>query len=150
MLRHEKALKILAEGTVIPATPLALDENRQFDEKQQKILTRYYLEAGSGGIATAVHSTQFEIRDPEVNLFESVLKTVSSVIDEYETETGKIIIKIAGVCGKTDQAVDEAKLAKKYGYDAVLLSPGGLNDLSEDEMVERTKAVASQIGRAHV
>lgn len=145
MLRHEKALKILAEGTVIPATPLALDENRQFDEKQQKILTRYYLEAGSGGIATAVHSTQFEIRDPEVNLFESVLKTVSSVIDEYETETGKIIIKIAGVCGKTDQAVDEAKLAKKYGYDAVLLSPGGLNDLSEDEMVERTKAVASQM-----
>ena len=113
MLRHEKALKILAEGTVIPATPLALDENRQFDEKQQKILTRYYLEAGSGGIATAVHSTQFEIRDPKVNLFESVLKTVSSVIDEYETETGKIIIKIAGVCGKTDQAVDEAKLATR-------------------------------------
>ncbi len=59
MNRHEQALKILAAGTVIPATPLALDENRCFDEKRQRLLTRYYLEAGAGGIATAVHSTQF-------------------------------------------------------------------------------------------
>ncbi len=145
MDRHAKALEILAGGTVIPATPLALDANRQFDEKQQRLLTRYYLEAGSGGIATAVHSTQFEIRDPEVNLFETVLKTVSSVIDEYEAETGKVIVKVCGVCGKADQAVREAKLAKSYGYDAVLLSPGGLKDLSEADMIERTKAVAAEM-----
>jgi hypothetical protein len=43
---------------------------------------------------------------------------------------------------KKEQAVKEAEIAKKYGYDAVLLSPGGLNSLSEDELVERTKAVA--------
>ncbi len=145
MDRHVEALKILAGGTVIPATPLALDENRQFDEAQQRLLTRYYLEAGAGGIATAVHSTQFEIRDPEVNLFETVLSTVSSVIDDYEKETGKVIVKVCGVCGKADQAVAEAKLAKKYGYDAVLLSPGGLKDLSEADMVERTKAVAAEM-----
>ena len=65
--RHEEAMKILAAGTVIPATTLALDEDRKFDETHQRLLTRYYLEAGSGGVATAVHSTQFEIRDPKYN-----------------------------------------------------------------------------------
>jgi len=145
MDRHEKALAILKAGTVIPATPLALDENRQFDEKQQRFLTRYYLEAGSGGIATAVHSTQFEIRDPEVNLFETVIATVSDEIDRYEAETGKTIVKICGVCGKVEQALSEVAIAKKYGYDAVLLSPGGLKDLTEDEMIERTRKVAAEM-----
>ncbi len=142
MDRHQKALQILKAGTVIPATPLALDENRKFDEYSQRLLMKYYLNCGVGGIATAVHSTQFEIRDPEVNLFEPILKLVSDEIADFESKTGKVIVKVAGVCGKTEQAVKEAKLAKKYGYDAVLLSPGGLNDLSEQELIERTKAVA--------
>ena len=142
MDRHLKALEILKLGTVIPATPLALDENRRFDEYSQRLLMKYYLNCGVGGIATAVHSTQFEIRDPEVNLFEPILKLVSDEIDAFENKTGRVIVKVAGVCGKTEQAVKEATLAKKYGYDAVLLSPGGLNSLSEDELVKRTKAVA--------
>lgn len=142
MDRHEKALQILKSGTIIPATPLALDENRNFDEYSQRLLMKYYLNCGVGGIATAVHSTQFEIRDPEVNLFEPILKLVSDEITDYENKTGKVIVKVAGCCGKTEQAVKEAELAKKYGYDAVLLSPGGLNDLSEDELIERTRAVA--------
>lgn len=141
---RELALKILHEGTVIPATPLVLDENRNFDEQGQKRLVRYYLEAGSGGIATAVHSTQFEIRDEKVNLFEKVLKTVSETIDEYEKETGKTIVKVAGVCGDTEQAVKEAKIIKSYGYDAVLLSPIGAEN-TEDGMIARAKAVASEI-----
>lgn len=143
MDRHLKALEILKAGTVIPATPLALDENRNFDEYSQRLLMKYYLNCGVGGIATAVHSTQFEIRDPEVNLFEPILKLVSDEITDYENKTGKVIVKVAGVCGKAEQAVKEAELAKKYGYDAVLLSPGGLNALSEEELIERTKAVAS-------
>ena len=141
--RHIKALEILKSGTVIPATPLALDENRNFDEYSQRLLMKYYLNCGVGGIATAVHSTQFEIRDPEVNLFEPILKLVSDEIADFENKTGKVIVKVAGVCGKTEQAVKEAELAKKYGYDAVLLSPGGLNDLPESELIERTKAVAA-------
>lgn len=140
-----EALDILHRGTVIPATPLALDENRQFDEARQRLLTRYYLEAGAGGIATAVHSTQFEIRDPEVNLFETVLKTVASEIAAYEAETGKTVVRIAGVCGKIEQAVAEARLAREIGYDAVLLSPGGLGDCDEAYLVERTKAVAAEM-----
>ena len=142
MTRHVLALKKLQEGTVIPATPLALTKDRQLDEKGQRLLMNYYLHSGVGGIATAVHTTQFEIRKPEIALFEPLLKLVSSEIDAYEKKTGKVIVKVAGVCGPIEQAVAEAKLAKKYGYDAVLLSPGGLNTLSEDEMIERTKAVA--------
>lgn len=143
MNRHEKALEILSAGTVIPATPLVLDADRHFDPEGQKFLTEYYLEAGVGGIATAVHSTQFEIRDPEFDLFEPVLKCVSETIDEYEQRTGKVIIRIAGVCGKDEQAVREARLAAKYGYDAVLLSPGGLSDYSEDMLIARTEKVAA-------
>lgn len=143
MDRRSKAIEILKAGTVIPATPLALTAERKFDEASQRRLTRYYLEAGAGGIATAVHSTQFEIRDPKINLFETVIKTVSSVIDSFEAQTGKTVVKVCGVCGVTKQAVYEAQLAKECGYDAVLLSPGGLGDFDEEYMIERTKAVAA-------
>ncbi len=142
MDRHIEALKVLKAGTVIPATPLALTEDRKFDEESQRLITRYYLEAGAGGIATAVHSTQFEIRLPEFNLFETVISAVSDEIDKYEKETGKAIVKVCGVCGKTEQAVSEAEIAKRLGFDAVLLSPGGLNDKDEDYLIERAKAVS--------
>lgn len=145
MSRHEKALRILKKGTVIPATPLALDDNYKFDEKTARTLMRYYLSCGVGGIATAVHSTQFEIRDKGIDLFEQVLKLVAEEIDYYETQTGNTIVRICGVCGPIEQAVNEAKLALSYGYDAVLLSPGGLNHLSESDMLLRTKAVANEI-----
>ena len=102
----------------------------------------YYLNCGVGGIATAVHTTQFEIREPEINLFEPVLKIVSEEIDKFEEKNNTVIVKVAGVCGPTEQAVKEAELAKKYGYDAVLLSPGGLNAYPESYLIERAKAVA--------
>lgn len=142
MDRHKKALEILKSGTVIPATPLALDENRKIDEAGVRLLMKYYLNSGVGGIATAVHTTQFEIRKPEVGLFEPILGIVSDEIAKYEEQNNKVIVKVAGVCGPVEQAVKEAELAKKYGYDAVLLSPGGLNHFSEDELVFRTQEVA--------
>lgn len=145
MNRHEKALAILHEGTVIPATPLAIDENRRLDEKTQRRLMRYYLACGVGGIATAVHTTQFEIRRPEHALFEPILRIVAEEIDRFEEKGGKTIVRVCGVCGETAQAVAEAKLAKQYGYDAVLLSPGGLGHLSEAELIERTRAVAAEM-----
>ncbi len=142
MDRHTEALKILKAGTVIPATPLALDENRRFDEQRQRLITRYYLEAGAGGVATAVHSTQFAIRDPRYGLFGTVISTVSDEIGKFEKETGKAIVRVSGVCGKTEQAVSEAETAKRLGFDAVLLSPGGLSDKSEDYLLERAEAVS--------
>ena len=86
MTRTEKALKILHEGTVIPANPLALDENRKFDEHRQRALVRYYLDSGVGGLAVAVHTTQFEIRDPKHNLLETVLTVAVDEARKYEKD----------------------------------------------------------------
>ena len=143
MDRHEKALEILHNGTVIPAIPLVLDQNRKFAPLGQRRLVRYYLEAGAGGVAAAVHTTQFEIRDPEFDLLRPVLETVAEELDDFEKTSGKTLVRIAGVCGETPQARQEALLAKELGYDAILLSPGGLNHLSEEEMLQRTEEVAA-------
>lgn len=140
----KKDLKsLLHEGTVIPAHPLALNFNREIDEDKQRQLTRYYIASGAGGIAIGVHSTQFEIRDPEVNLFETVLKWASEEIDKANIK--RPFIKVAGICGPTDQAVAEAEIALKYGYDIGLLSMGGLKAWTEQEILDRVKAVASVI-----
>ena len=140
---REKALTLLRSGTVIPAVPLCLDAERQFDEAAQRRLIRYYLHAGAGGLAVAVHTTQFEIRKPEINLLEPVLRAAYEEAKKFEAATGKTVILVAGACGPVGQAVREAKLASAIGYDAALLSPGGLAAFDEDYLVERTKAVAA-------
>ena len=145
MGRHEEALKILHGGTVIPAIPLVLDENRKFNEAGQRTLIRYYLDAGVGGLAVAVHTTQFEIRKPEVGLFEPVLRVTKEEMDAYEARTGKTLVRVAGACGEAEQACAEARTAKALGFDAVLLSPGGLAHRTEEELVERTHAVAAEM-----
>jgi len=130
-------------GTVIPAHPLALHEDRSIDQESQRLLTKYYIASGAGGIAVAVHSTQFEIRDPKINLFETVLKWASEEVDKAELQ--RPFLKIAGICGPTEQAVQEAKTALKYGYDIGLLSMGGLNDWTEKAILDRVRAVAAII-----
>lgn len=138
-----EAKKLLMDGAFIPAMPLVLDENRQFDEAGQRRLIRYYLAAGVDGIAAAVHTTQFAIRDPKINLFERVLRVAMEEIVAYRAQTGREILAVAGVCGPIEQAVAEATLVRSLGYDAALLSPGGLNDRSEEYLIERTRQVAS-------
>ena len=128
---------------MIPAVPLALDGQRRFDERRQRALIRYYLDCGVGGIAVAVHTTQFEIRKPEIGLFEPVLRVVSEEMEAYEQRTGRTLVRIAGACGPEAQAVAEAHIVRRYGFDAVLLSPGGLAALSEAQLVERTRQVAA-------
>jgi len=128
--------KRLAEGLVIPAHPLALTSARKLDERRQRGLTRYYLAAGAGGIAVGVHTTQFAIRDPKIGLYQPVLELAMEEAKKAD------IVKVAGVCGQTAQAVREAGLACRIGYDAVLLSMGGLSHLSTDELVEHARAVA--------
>lgn len=145
MTRQERALGKLREGTFIPAQPLALTKDRVIDEERQRLLTRYYLSSGVGGVAVAVHTTQFEIRDEKYNLLETVLRLAVEEIEAYEEKTGDVIVRVSGVCGPIHQAVQEAKLAKRLGYDAVLLSPGGLSHLSEEELLERSRAVAAII-----
>ncbi len=138
-----KILSLLHKGTVIPAHPLALDANRQLDEQRQRLLTRYYLAAGAGGIAVGVHTTQFEIRRPEYNLFEPVLRMAAEEVAKHKHSES--IIKVAGITGNTANALKEAELAAHYGYHLGLISMGGLNSLTEIELIERTKAVAAKI-----
>ncbi|WP_042146667.1 dihydrodipicolinate synthase family protein [Paucisalibacillus sp. EB02] len=135
--------KALLEGAVIPAHPLALTEDRKLDLQGQRALTRYYIEAGVGGIAVGVHTTQFEIRDPQFNLFEDVLRLAIEEI--VRANVPENFIKIAGICGPVEQALEEAAFAKEIGYDLGLLSMGGLSDLSEEALIERTKKVAAVI-----
>lgn len=132
--------KFLHEGTVIPAHPLALNGNKQLDEAAQRRLTQYYMAAGAGGIAVGVHTTQFEIRDPEHNLLEPVLRMAAEEVEKAQLD--RPFLKIAGVCGPTEQAVRETELARSLGYDLALLSNGGLSDYTEEELLERTRKVA--------
>lgn len=129
---------ILHEGTFIPAHPLALTEDLKIDEERQRNLTRYYINAGVGGIAIAVHTTQFEIRQPAFNLLEPVLAITADELSKSE----KPLIKVAGICGPTEQAVKEAHLAVKYGYDLGLVSLGGLNSWSDSALIEHVKIIA--------
>lgn len=126
----------LREGVVIPAHPLALTAERKLDERRQRALTRYYMAAGAGGVAVGVHTTQFEIRDPRFGLFEPVL---SLAMEELR---GKDAVKIAGLIGPTAQAVKEAELAARFGYDAGLLSLAALPEASTAELLDHARAVA--------
>jgi dihydrodipicolinate synthase/N-acetylneuraminate lyase len=135
-------LQQVRKGVAIPAQVLALDENRQFAPLYQRALTRYFIDSGVGGIAVGVHSTQFAIRDPKVGLFERVLSETSSFIDQWCQRTGKQILKVGGVCGKTEQAVKEAEFELANNYDAALLSLAALKDASIEEMLTHCKAVS--------
>lgn len=133
--------RALHEGVVIPAHPLALTAERELDETRQRALTRYYMAAGSGGIAVGVHSTQFEIRD--VGLYEPVLQMAAEEVERATLE--RPFLKIAGICGTTEQATAEARVAVSLGYDIGLVSMGGLKGWSETEHLERIKAIADII-----
>ena len=134
---------LLLKGTVIPAHPLALDTNRKLDEKHQRVLTRYYMDSGAGGIAVGVHTTQFEIRLPKYNLYEQVLRIASEEVKASKMK--RPFIKVAGITGPTDQAVREAQVARSLNYDIGLLSNGGLPDYTEEQLIERVSRVSEII-----
>jgi hypothetical protein len=135
----------LHRGVVIPALPLALNKDRKLDEKRQRALLRYYLDAGAGGVAVAVHTTQFEIRNPGVNLFEPLLGLAREEFDRFEVKGGKKVIRIAGVIGQTEQASREARLALSHNYHAALLSLSAFPDASNETILEHCRALADQI-----
>ncbi len=135
-----EVLALLRRGTVIPAHPLALDARRRLDPVRQRALTRYYLDAGAGGLAVGVHSTQFAIR--EVGLYEPVLQMAARTAREW-TEAPAVLI--AGLCGPTAQAVAEADIANGLGYHAGMLSLAAMKGASVDELVAHCAAVAARI-----
>lgn len=133
----------LHNGTVIPAHPLVLNQRLQLDEQRQRLLTRYYVASGAGGVAVGVHTTQFEIRKPEFNLLEPVLKLAAEEIERAVPD--RAFIKVAGIVGPLEAALREAELAVKYGYHLGLVSMGGLHTYTEKQLIQRAEKIAEVI-----
>ena len=141
----KQVLQLLRKGLVIPAHPLALTAERKLDERRQMALTRYYCDAGAGGIAVGVHTTQFAIRDPRIALFEPVLRLAVEAAREFERNSGTHLLKVAGICGQTTQAVREAAFARETGYDVGLLSLAAMPSASDDELLEHCRIIGQEI-----
>jgi hypothetical protein len=140
MAQRTQSLSILKRGTVIPAHPLALDAGRRLDRRRQRALSRYYVDAGAGGLAVGVHTTQFAIR--EAGLYEEVLALAAETARDW---TDRPLAMVAGLAGPTAQATAEAKTALSLGYDAGLLSLAAMKGRDTDALIEHCEAVAREI-----
>jgi dihydrodipicolinate synthase/N-acetylneuraminate lyase len=136
--------ELLRSGVVIPAHPLALTEQRTLDVRRQRALTRYYVAAGAGGVAVGVHTTQFAIRDSRFGLYRPVLELASETVDAaLATERGgSAFVKVAGICGRTAQAVSEAQVASALGYDVGLISLADWHHEPESDLLIHCREVA--------
>jgi dihydrodipicolinate synthase/N-acetylneuraminate lyase len=132
--------ELIRHGVAMPAHPLALTADRRLDERRQRALSRYYLDAGAGGLAVGVHTTQFAIRD--VGLYEPVLRLA---LDTARSWTSRPVVMVAGIAGRTSQAEREADVAVGLGYHAGLLSLAAMKGASEDELIAHCRAVAGRI-----
>ncbi|HEY2852219.1 MAG TPA: dihydrodipicolinate synthase family protein [Gemmatimonadaceae bacterium] len=133
----------LRSGVVIPAHPLALTARRTLDEERQRALTRYYVDAGAGGIALGVHTTQFAIRDSQFGLYRPVLELAAeTAAAALEQDPARAFVKVAGICGHTPQAVSEAQIAVALGYDVGLVSLGEWREESERELLLHCRELA--------
>jgi dihydrodipicolinate synthase/N-acetylneuraminate lyase len=132
----------LGVGLVIPAHPLALTAARSLDERRQAALTRYYCDAGAGGLAVGVHTTQFAIRDPTVGLLRPVFDLAARTVGDWRRD-GERPVMVAGVVGPTPQALAEAELAASLGYDTILVSLAALRDADNAHLVEHCRRLAA-------
>jgi dihydrodipicolinate synthase/N-acetylneuraminate lyase len=137
----------LQAGQVIPACPLMLLEDGRWSQRHQRAVVRYYAAAGAGGLAVGVHSTQFAIRDPQHALLERVLSLVAEELHSAtdSTPNQQPLVRIAGVCGEREQAIAEARLATRLGYQAGLLSLTAVSRRSEEEILEHCRRIAGEI-----
>ena len=136
---------ILRRGIVIPASPLALDGSRRLDERRQRALWRYYSAAGAGGVAVGVHTTQFAIRDPQIGLFRPLLALAADELSRLDQKRNEPLVRVAGVCGRTEQALAEAGLAREFGFHVGLLSLAAMRDAGDEAMLAHCRAVADVI-----
>lgn len=132
----------LLAGGVIPASPLALTPEREFDARHQRALFRYYAAAGAAGIAVGVHTTQFAIHEPEVGLYQPLLELAAEII---ATSDNPGLIKVAGLVGNTAQATREAEQAASLGFQCGLLSLAAFSGKTINEIIAHCKAVAEVI-----
>jgi Dihydrodipicolinate synthetase family len=135
----EAITELVRNGAVIPAHPLALDADRRLDHHRQRALSRYYIDAGAGGLAVGVHTTQFAVR--EAGLFVPVLRLAANTVADWAKHP---MVMIAGLCGRTAQALSEARTARELGYHAGLLNLAALQGASEDELIEHCQVLARE------
>ncbi len=133
-------MAVFRAGAVIPAHPLALDASRRLDPRRQRALTRYYVDAGSGGLAVGVHTTQFAVR--EAGLYGPVLELAAETAAGW---TDRSLFLVAGASGRAEQAAAEARVARSLGYHAVLLSLAALKGESEDALIGHCDTVAAEM-----
>lgn len=134
----------LQKGQVIPACPLTLHENGTWSERHQTAVVRYYMDAGAGGLAVGVHSTQFAIREPRYGLFRPILELAAQAITSW-IEPNRPFIRIAGLCGDTAQAVAEAETAVSLGYHAGLASLSAFRNRSDEDALAHCRRLAETI-----
>jgi hypothetical protein len=188
-------------GLVIPAHPLALTAARTLDERRQRALSRYYLDAGAGGLAVGVHTTEFAIHRLETGLYRPVLQLAMDVarnwpaasnsepastppsdahapgsapvpptggksaslssappLDIHVPEGRSALpasapplsppagpVMIAGIIGRTEQAVREAGLARELGYHIGLIGLGALKEASDAQLLDHVRQIARVI-----
>jgi dihydrodipicolinate synthase/N-acetylneuraminate lyase len=144
-LPNSEVVDSLRSGIVIPAHPLALTAERKLDERRQRALSRYYLDAGAGGLAVGVHTTQFAIREPQHGLLRPVLELAAETIREHEKKTGRRIVRVAGVCGQTEDALRDAELARELGYDLGLLNLSAFPDADDVTLLAHARRIAEVI-----
>ena len=144
MIGHgtRSAREHLRSGVAIPAHPLALTPSRTLDERRQRALTRYYFDAGAGGLAVGVHTTQFAIRETSHGLYRPVLELAAETVRERRANDRRPFVMVAGLCGPTQQAVSEAETAIALGYDVGLLSLGAMANASHAELLAHCRSVA--------
>ncbi len=133
----------LLAGQVIPAHPLALTPSRTLDEQHQRALTRYYVDAGAGGMAVGVHTTGFRIHDADVGLYRPVLQLAAETATaQLAHHNARPFVRVAGLIGSTDQALREAAIARELGYHCGLLSLGAWRDASDAAILTHCARVA--------
>lgn len=153
---HSALRSALLGGMVIPAHPLALTESLAVDEKHQRALTRYYVAAGSGGMAVGVHTTGFPIHDLKCGLYgpvlalaaESATLALERKLDSSDQQTAlhpSAFVRVAGLVGSTANAIREAGIAQSLGYHCGLLSLGVWRDATSSEVLAHCREVASVI-----
>ncbi|WP_246133731.1 dihydrodipicolinate synthase family protein [Lacipirellula limnantheis] len=144
--RRAESAATLRQGCVIPAHPLALDSHRRLDERRQRALSRYYLAAGAGGLAVGVHTTQFKIHDPRCGLLEPVWRLAQEEFDRFESSGSGKLVRVAGICGETAQAVSEAELAAQLGYQFGLVNLTSLGRCDIESMIDHCRLIGEQLG----
>ena len=132
-------------GSLFLRILLALTAERKLDERRQRALTRYYLDAGAGGVAVGVHTTQFAIREPQHDLLRPVLELAAETVREHEEKTGRRIVRVAGVCGQTDDAIRDAEMARELDYDLGLLNLSAFPDAEDVVLLAHARRMAEII-----